>query len=591
MAFYLVFKVGNQGGRQSGNGHKDGMPVTMLPDGTRFSEHMRKVFAIIRMRDEMRSKALEALEPFMDGDTQKHSRSWHAPLASLAQELGSPQLVGQWRSKNKVVDVQHGENLPEDVFERSNGHDFGNRPDNNAINSGTCSIGPGGPAPNYVNWTAFLADISSLSGDLTAAQFASTTGENASPPFISINGYTLRMTCPWAASHQGDPTAGLMCGVASTGAVIAINFTGFVAGVGLVKVDGLRIDRTGNSGSGIQLGTLGPSVEVSDCIIDHNGVGGSCVFVQDSGGGSVGPATLIDVWNCDFIECSGNGFRNNVSQGATCTVENCTADECNTGFQLDDSRAFNNFAFNSGIQGFNQAGTTEGRNNGSEDDTCKDANWTVGANNNPNLTPANEFVSTSRTSSDYTKVRSDGGGVAWNGGRTPTIAGNTQGIRGDPRSSSIGSDEFAAGPPVATQRLGLQAKQSQLDVANLDHRLTSAETDVQKAVEKIDDVIAITTLDDQDMVALVTTIDGDDVVSTGITATPIEDGLVTVEINGQRVEVGDGSKVADCYFSGDGGTNPRNIADIQAGDTCHWMGSIAGYQLTASDRVSFVYGA
>lgn len=107
-------------------------------------------------------------------------------------------------------------------------------------------------------------------------------------------------------------------------------------------------------------------------------------------------------------------------------------------------------------------------------------------------------------------------------------------------------------------------------------------------------VAAVTTPDDYNMIALATTLDQDPIVnrpSPGISYTPKYDGLVEVEINGHSVEVGDGTKVADCYFSDSGGTFAKNIAAIVAGDTCHWMGSIAGYQLIAADRVSFIYGA
>ena len=80
MAFYLVIKVGNQGGTEKGNGHKDGMPVTMLPDGTRFSEHMKRVYAIIRMHDNMKPLVTEALMPHMENGEIEHVRSMHAQL-------------------------------------------------------------------------------------------------------------------------------------------------------------------------------------------------------------------------------------------------------------------------------------------------------------------------------------------------------------------------------------------------------------------------------------------------------------------------------------------------------------------------------
>ncbi len=101
--------------------------------------------------------------------------------------------------------------------------------------------------------------------------------------------------------------------------------------------------------------------------------------------------------------------------------------------------------------------------------------------------------------------------------------------------------------------------------------------------------VAVTSLDNQDMPAEVTTTDEGLACDTAIASTPAHDALVEVRLNGHTTHVGDGSKVADCYFSADGGTNVRFIKDIEAGDKLYWMGSIAGYELAATGRISFVY--
>lgn len=86
----------------------------------------------------------------------------------------------------------------------------------------------------------------------------------------------------------------------------------------------------------------------------------------------------------------------------------------------------------------------------------------------------------------------------------------------------------------------------------------------------------------------VTSVDGD---STGITIThtPFLDGNVTVKVNGMEVDLGD--KTFDCYFSNDAGVSARPVADIEAGDTLYWNGSIAGYELDATDDVDIRYMA
>ena len=96
--------------------------------------------------------------------------------------------------------------------------------------------------------------------------------------------------------------------------------------------------------------------------------------------------------------------------------------------------------------------------------------------------------------------------------------------------------------------------------------------------------------DDLNQTALVTTADGDSTGAT-ITYTPFSDSYVSVELNGLEVNVGDGAKDEACYFSADGGTTAKAIADITAGDTLYWMGSIAGYELEADDEIDISYQA
>lgn len=75
-----------------------------------------------------------------------------------------------------------------------------------------------------------------------------------------------------------------------------------------------------------------------------------------------------------------------------------------------------------------------------------------------------------------------------------------------------------------------------------------------------------------------------------ITSTPANDSLVTVLVNGVSVEVGDGVKTKDCFFSVTASTpfTARNIADITASDKLIWNGS-STYTLETTDRVDFIY--
>ena len=87
-----------------------------------------------------------------------------------------------------------------------------------------------------------------------------------------------------------------------------------------------------------------------------------------------------------------------------------------------------------------------------------------------------------------------------------------------------------------------------------------------------------------------TSSDGD---TTGltITYTPFGDGAVIVKVNGLQINIGNGAKDQAAYFSADGGTTAKSVADIAAGDTLYWMGSIATYELETDDGLDFVYDA
>ena len=100
--------------------------------------------------------------------------------------------------------------------------------------------------------------------------------------------------------------------------------------------------------------------------------------------------------------------------------------------------------------------------------------------------------------------------------------------------------------------------------------------------------VGVGTSTDLNKISNETSADGD---STGIaiTYTPFSDSVVTVKVNGIEVNLGDGVKTESCYFSNDGGDTAKAIADIEAGDILYWNGSIAGYQLDATDDIDISY--
>jgi len=64
---------------------------------------------------------------------------------------------------------------------------------------------------------------------------------------------------------------------------------------------------------------------------------------------------------------------------------------------------------------------------------------------------------------------------------------------------------------------------------------------------------------------------------------------IKVTVNSLEVNVGNGSKTADCYFSGDNGTTARTFTNVAQGDKLYWNGGVANFQLESTDEIDFVY--
>ena len=97
------------------------------------------------------------------------------------------------------------------------------------------------------------------------------------------------------------------------------------------------------------------------------------------------------------------------------------------------------------------------------------------------------------------------------------------------------------------------------------------------------------TTGNKSMTASNTAADFDLATPTNIAATPALGSYVGATVNGIEVEIGDGVKTKDAYFSVDGGTTARAFGAIVAGDSLFWVGSVAGFQLESSDRISLNY--
>lgn len=122
-------------------------------------------------------------------------------------------------------------------------------------------------------------------------------------------------------------------------------------------------------------------------------------------------------------------------------------------------------------------------------------------------------------------------------------------------------------------------------VSDLDNAIVSLQTQI----DALNASAVFETTENKRMPALATVSDYDLACSQAIAATPAGDGYVRVLVNGGGVQLGDGTRAAACYFSGDGGLTARAIGSIEALDTLHWVGSIATYQLAPTDVIEFDY--
>jgi hypothetical protein len=73
-----------------------------------------------------------------------------------------------------------------------------------------------------------------------------------------------------------------------------------------------------------------------------------------------------------------------------------------------------------------------------------------------------------------------------------------------------------------------------------------------------------------------------------LSATPTAGGFVQVLINGVMIELGDGVKTKDGYFSADAGSTAKAHNALASGDAFFWNGSSV-FTLDTTDRVDFIY--
>lgn len=91
----------------------------------------------------------------------------------------------------------------------------------------------------------------------------------------------------------------------------------------------------------------------------------------------------------------------------------------------------------------------------------------------------------------------------------------------------------------------------------------------------------------QAMAALATTTPGDQATSAVIANDNALGSLLVLTVNGSKQRLGNGTKVGvDAYISGDSGSTARAFNAVVAGDTIHWNGNVALFELGTNDILS-----
>lgn len=454
MAIRIVIKVGDQSSDYTG--FRDGMIVCILVPSDLVSDHMKKVFAIVDVPDEWASELEIALGTYnMPEDDPElivltgtpvdaRMRCRHVDLTQLATSLGDVTLVSDWRDVT-VVPIQDGSGLDVSELQDCVGYDFPDVPDNNLIFSGAHTVGSGG---SYTTWSAAFADLGSpLTGNLTLTQITSTT-ESANSLFNNFDyaGNTLELRS--GTPHFGSPIAGHEINLAfSTTAtfgsamVIRPNVTQAAGSVLIVR--NLRYRATVapsfSQGTLFVRSVLNVLTQIHDIMID-----GSLL----RGGFSTQGTGVAEVWNIQVWECSpGVGFKMTGWGGTSYKAENLKAHKCETGITYSDNATIemrNIWASDSTFNDWLSSGSLPTR------ESLASSDLTAGGTNaKTSVVTADEVVSLLDSSPDFLKLKASVGDDLDVDGATPTISGNTKGIRNNTRPgpggfTSIGADESDA---------------------------------------------------------------------------------------------------------------------------------------------------
>jgi hypothetical protein len=312
----------------------------------------------------------------------------------------------------------------------------------------TWQIGTGG---DYETWGAAITALpATLDDDYDLVQISDTVETGLSGILKEINmvsdggGGFYNLTFRNASPHQGNPLQGYKSVCTDGNSIIYLK----VSNGGTFEVKDLQLRKEGTGGSGeaiviqkTEAAGNDPVVLLHDIIASVNNTASSQCMNLACNSGNINP---FYCWNIVAEYGYETTVLLNNAGGCPFTLENITLVAAPVaGFDASNQVfTFRNcvVAEDGVLANFHNVGNSSGHNCAAADTSADDfSSWTSPYNS---IVPATEFESLSIADANYAKVTN--AGVCGAGGATPTIPGNTAGIRGNARSSSVGADEYAA---------------------------------------------------------------------------------------------------------------------------------------------------
>lgn len=374
---------------------------------------------------------------------------------------------------------------------------------------------------------------------------------------------------------------------------------GYVDGVkqSLDIKDSVRVATTGNLSASYANNVLTASANGAISVDDIALSAGDRILVKDQTTGSQNGiyvvTTVGDAGN-PFVLTRAEDFNSDddISSGAFCFVEEGTVN-ADYGFVLSTNESITLDTTSLTFTQFSGAGQITAGNGLSKDgatlaiDLDADSGLAVGANGLKIDASVLADGAISVANDEIVFIDADGGT------KRESVADLASAMAGNGISASAGQLSAA---PLSTG--GLEISAQELAVKKADSSLSSDANGLTVGLHNNGSIaikggagLASAVPQTSDIGLSPAAVSTDDTDTTlAITSTPAADSLVRVLVNGVAVELGDGVKTKDCYFTGDAGTNARALTAIAASDELYWNGA-SSFALEVDDIIDIVYAA